>query len=1040
MAVKQDLLIYIPGFTYTSRGPLWIDALKLEAFIANQSIPTYIAAQTNKEDTNPKFIEGKYAFRTENLSNTTSPIKSNEDKVKTHMYDAEGRPEINHDYALFYDYIKENNGEYSHIITTRSIERNGDNDLNITPECSNLNIDFHDGVFLVKLDELNTDIQFKFTFYSKIDRTTIGEIPDPEKDPDSNTTIDLDEYILDKFAEIGTWESYYNPLTSGVNTSDWRIVPQEDLLQMYRDLGESGDWDVPVIGDFLVGKLNGNQFQAEKYDFEDGYIDDPCPKHSFSLEDSDAAEKLFDYYKGTVHDKINTSALKQWEELFNNDICETLPVQNPVKDKWMGIYSWVNDGSYHNSTRVTFSKVNTAPQYSVSLKNTSFNLDSFNYLYNRLPEFNITNFLQEDDVCPVEVYVPMFCPREPRDGATITKGLVENWGRDYDYYGNVNSYTTFLLGCLVSPEPILLKSDTIKGEWNDCFWSDKGITHGMPSFAYGTRCVYDYLQIDHSDKSCESEMTPFGKNYDSTFNLTVEQKSSQGGELISNKCKRDNVQYWTSSISGYKNPDYGFNPMFHSAARFAKQLYDRGDGDDKYMPITTKANWENGGNAKNSQHPEWVKALDYGRGAGVYMPIRNISSKNICSPGEHSISGGTITLNFNGSVDVLALKYAETKYGAFLGTSTLAAGYGYCENNYPTNNPLQYKTIPNKFSPTTDKNHFGIGFPVINIATTWYIDPDKSQLTFSNTSDYQLSPMLTIPELGYYYNGSGLVQQPVNVEYHNYITGQDEIDEQGLIIDEEDFDCLGEYKYELSEIDEKYKSTFLEKEYYKIPDQKTISFKIDKKDLSTGIYALKINSSHYLNADVTINDQVGQLNQNKVVFYYILNQNNQDLSIEINNLSISSTENSEETSSETPYIQGIGLYRVSDTASDINTQQLKQWADREYADSIKNVNIIEKVENDTNTEKYLNMIIFPSTICAKEEIEFCKWEGDTSIEERVSRKYLAYYLPSNPIYEIEAYFKVPVGTSLAEDSLVKFKDGSNDLAKTLDGVQVKFLN
>lgn len=212
----KDVFIYIPGFEYDSKGPLHIDKIVLDAYQAPalsgnvSKLDVYICRNDYKGDSNIKL--GNVAYR-----KISSPISYNEDindTLSKECYTKYQRSPNSLNYAIFYDFPSE---DYKHHVIGFKAKKD-ENKV-----CRNSDSDDHDGIFIVKVNTLNTDITFKFTFYSSVLKDK------PTKDTNDYSFGDTSSYV-----KVGEWITTYNPATSGApSISDNQIIPE---MRQYYDI------------------------------------------------------------------------------------------------------------------------------------------------------------------------------------------------------------------------------------------------------------------------------------------------------------------------------------------------------------------------------------------------------------------------------------------------------------------------------------------------------------------------------------------------------------------------------------------------------------------------------------------------------------------------------------------------------------------------------------------------------------------------------------------------------------------------------------
>jgi len=121
--------------------------------------------------------------------------------------------------------------------------------------------EFHDGLFVLSLDNLNTDIHLNFTFYSRITYDSSNKLVAGEEETSSSLSIysrTESDLFANGYIVIDKKEEVYNPVTSGVvETEDNKYICDE-YKQLYYDIskGDSFEFELPMNGGFLVARSN----------------------------------------------------------------------------------------------------------------------------------------------------------------------------------------------------------------------------------------------------------------------------------------------------------------------------------------------------------------------------------------------------------------------------------------------------------------------------------------------------------------------------------------------------------------------------------------------------------------------------------------------------------------------------------------------------------------------------------------------------------------------------------------------------------------
>ena len=267
--MKQKLYVYIPGFEYDSKGPLHIDAIKLDVTVGtigkgieNSQIKVYKYIQNNNPDCHES-IEGNVIFRCITAPNadvaTEQSHRYDSDNINSPCYTYNSSTRVLHGY--FYDFITNDSEKAHHVI---GIHNTPSDCLNSS---SNFDVDEHDGLFVLELESLNTDLVLTFTFYSKTGNCEQDEennqkiiIPNPISSYSDYFNSYQDNQFPDAYVEIGKWIQTYNPATSGVEQGE---ITLENAVPQYYNLKDWGteeeSWEVPLNADMLISDMSDQE-------------------------------------------------------------------------------------------------------------------------------------------------------------------------------------------------------------------------------------------------------------------------------------------------------------------------------------------------------------------------------------------------------------------------------------------------------------------------------------------------------------------------------------------------------------------------------------------------------------------------------------------------------------------------------------------------------------------------------------------------------------------------------------------------------------
>lgn len=253
--------IYIPGFTYKSRGPLLIDKIELNVTTSEEGCTPVI--YTFCGDTN-NTVKGNAVYRVAprdkkgetKATTSAATIKKGEKEFVDYVsYDSTNvANDLMYRFPTgFCDYMEGSNGEYIHYITC-----NNTGDLESTKDLatnySNQNDNQHDGLFVVDVQNFfNINVYCTLTFYSFFP-------------PIRNSKIGLDdgtEKSAGYYVKLGTYSFNYNPAAYGAEPSYFIAGA---LYDQYISVNEPDrKFEIPISGELPIYAISDGNYQLKTY-------------------------------------------------------------------------------------------------------------------------------------------------------------------------------------------------------------------------------------------------------------------------------------------------------------------------------------------------------------------------------------------------------------------------------------------------------------------------------------------------------------------------------------------------------------------------------------------------------------------------------------------------------------------------------------------------------------------------------------------------------------------------------------------------------
>lgn len=255
--------IYIPGFTYKSRGPLLIDKIELSVTTSEEGC-TPVIYTFYGDDKNTVKGNAVYRVAPRNMENGSKAAN----RVTTIQKDPKGKEfddYVSYDstnvandlmYRFptgFCDYMEGSNGEYIHYITCNNTGDLG-SAKELTSNYSDQNDDQHDGLFVIDVQNFfNINIYCTLTFYSFFP-------------PIRNSAIGLEngtEKSTGCYVKLGTYSFNYNPAAYGAEPSYFVAGAQHD---QYISVNEPDrKFEIPINGQLPIYAIDDNNYQLKTY-------------------------------------------------------------------------------------------------------------------------------------------------------------------------------------------------------------------------------------------------------------------------------------------------------------------------------------------------------------------------------------------------------------------------------------------------------------------------------------------------------------------------------------------------------------------------------------------------------------------------------------------------------------------------------------------------------------------------------------------------------------------------------------------------------
>lgn len=228
--MNYKICVYIPGINYTSSGPGFIDAIKLEAIDTQNRNKTYKVKSVFTDNSSK---DESVIFR------TTVELNKKYESTRS-------------SYGYFYDYVvsQTEKKEFNHTLTCFP-------DIEELQNLKSFDQNTKDGIFYVEIDKEDALVELNFTFYTlSYDQYT--------QDDDGNDIIEKSSVngSLDNFIVIGKLKNIIR--ASNLITDEAAEIVGDEALSMYYDITrETKDSDklyLPVGEDFVpIRGLDGER-------------------------------------------------------------------------------------------------------------------------------------------------------------------------------------------------------------------------------------------------------------------------------------------------------------------------------------------------------------------------------------------------------------------------------------------------------------------------------------------------------------------------------------------------------------------------------------------------------------------------------------------------------------------------------------------------------------------------------------------------------------------------------------------------------------
>lgn len=975
--MRSFLYVYVPGFEYDSKGPLHIDAIRLDVTTGEldknsdnkitNSLPTYIYLSEIDETkgTPSSLIPGNLVYRAVTSEQPFIDGQYTGQPSKSPFWTDQKDGRVPHGY--FYDFITTSELEEKthHVIGIH-------NTIHDCKDVYNLKSTEHDGLFVIQIEELNTDLVLNFTFYSRIDSSTITsneiKVGTPENTSEmtggSTTVASKDRFFnqekrtdfFDKYIEIGKWTQTYNPALSGteegsLGTGD--VIPQFfNLRDWGTDSTEDTNWEIPVNAQILVSDfdaahtipITGSKPVLAQYKYNN-----TTRRHEYDNTlacNTKSYSSNADYYKAFYDGVKNLSSFG-----YNSDINATrYDSMMRCHVRWVRGSSSVKYYCHEQpvNTFVAYSKQSDSVDYGYIITRT--NLTNFNYLYNNLPEVTINNVLR-DSTYGGGTEIALIA-------GINTTGMLQN---QYVWTGNQ------VIDCY----------NIQKDNW----FTDRYQYYYIPgSASLGAETSgKSSLNIAIKQKYPLSESNIPFSNSKVTLYYQAGVNSSYAGNLLQSQ--------FSTYFNNRPNPSYSSE---------YKGFYIQSIGDSvssKTNKLTNDSVLESGEHLikLGAQAQNQISLqITLSNPQVPVMQFGDYNGRDYETTVQSKITDLRQNLTFNSK------NFRSANGSMFVGIAQMLY-IDLAKSSITYSNRADHQVIPILMNDSTGYN--GKTSLPVNISTTNLLDPNPE-----DTTSYEITRILS--------NG-------------------------GLC----NMELVRSQSSTSSDTSDRYDSTFCKENrfvgYHYGAGKgllQTVNFKSTAQTvtLTPGLYVLKLQDSYW--------DQTGMKTKNGKTnseLKYTIGSTSKTVE-GFHNRWAFWVKNSHEIRFDTLYpleyyqkpgsggswryynvIGGIGLYQVDLTKTDTNTQTLKQLFEAYRDEQIGDLGFIP-----TSEEDIYKQIIFPSACCAYEDVKFCAhqssagynsdyandYKPSSTTKDPVYHHYNFRYLPEQAMYEVVAFYKIPGGS------------------------------
>ena len=1001
--MKQKLYVYIPGFEYNSKGPLHIDAIKLDAYVESETPNKLdVFCFKGKNETFKGNLLYRYADRAINsqysygvtISGSTQTNKQGDlytsKEGQASWIDKKTEQEGRVPVGFFYDHITDSKEQIHHVI---GIHKTKDKCLSQANN-TNQNPEEHDGLFILELESLNVNIILTFTFFSEIHGTeSNGNLRVGYIDKSVATlnqfqaqhTFVGDDDFYNNYIEVGKWTQTYNPSTSGIEQAVLNIpesfTPQYFNLKYWGKASER-KWEIPVNYGMLVSDMSINENKVNEF-YKQYTYDSENLCHVLSNAECNSYTSASQFYCGfyALSDKVELGTdgnlvLANYS-VANNSDAYTKAILCKQKDEhyisninpFINIH--VNVKPAHNFTKIY-------PLCGVSLKN-------MGYLYKTSPTVNIVNVQQlsgnttsKNNKMLLAVHVPEVTGTNPYFNETSN-------GR-YKVTCNNNIYNNTNIKYTDGTEIKNLNKDYNESDILICKTSTGG-------------SAYPTLNVNDQKVTCEYQETYKTDIEEQTLFVKKDLESNistiADGNLAKTIKKYLDEQVPESLLVNPNNVKSTYSRVAFSGERLNGSILCKNNFSQK-LSMSEK----NCLNINIIPKSEYLKLLRFG------SSIPDINTGN-------TVTSGT---KFNNQLNAITYpeRRLDTEYGSIL-----------------------------------VRMQVGRIYPLLN--QTFQIDLSKSRsgISYNNVSDYGIKPMLSYDTAGYAQSGKTLELSNVDVTSTNLLINTSENDntyELCKVVGEEyckkPFDLLKRTAIN-------FDSTFCDDQRFigcEDIQNSTVNISFNnnagtKVLLSEGYYVFKVQSLFpFKNSDVKLTCKIGDQEEqdifgSKAVFYIKGQTSIVFKKLYAQLLYKENTGAQNHTTKIFNVINGIGLYKVNtDNLIDPKNIALSQAK-------------IEESKYIENQNSFYDNIVFPAAFCAEEDITCFIPLGDVSLKSqygqsstqysKIKHSYNFSYLPEKAVYDVAGFYTIPNGSETTPKSVRCWANESEDILQVMKNKEIR---